>query len=173
MVWWCLSLVTWHIRVVHDRVSSLDTFNSLSNSALQLSTANVSNDWPLDDLGSMQTLFRVQVGWGFVDQVHISWLAKTQGQGHTLQFTSWQILNLQTEAAMNSLTFRKESNTGESCSFKRMHACTYSAWLHIPPPFLIDPCYFPRSLFQNGSSPLFTNAVLSLCSFKTFFNSSL
>jgi len=50
----------------------------------QIAAANV----PFDDLGSMQTLLWIKVRWRFINQVDISWLAKTQRQRHSLQLAS-------------------------------------------------------------------------------------
>ena len=59
-------------------------------------------DEPLDDLGSDQPLFRVQVGGGLVDQVDVGRLAQAQGHGHTLQFPARQILNFLVYYVVNS-----------------------------------------------------------------------
>ena len=47
-------------------------------------------DEPLDDFGGVETLFRVQVGRGFVDQVNVGGFAQTQRHRHALQFTAWE-----------------------------------------------------------------------------------
>ena len=51
---------------------------------------------PLDDLGGVESLLRVEVGGGLVDEVDVGRLAQAQRQGHALQLATGQVLNLRT-----------------------------------------------------------------------------
>ena len=50
-------------------------------------------DEALDDLGGDDTLFRVEVGRGLVNQINIRGLPHAQYKGHTLQLSSRQVLH--------------------------------------------------------------------------------
>jgi len=45
-------------------------------------------DETLDNFGGDNTLLGVQVGTGFVQQVHFCWFAEAQDQGHALELTT-------------------------------------------------------------------------------------
>ena len=41
-------------------------------------------------LGGDDTLLRVEVGTGLVDQVDVRWLTQAHGDGHALELTPWE-----------------------------------------------------------------------------------
>ena len=49
---------------------------------------------PLDNLGCDNTLLRIEVGGGLINQVNVSWLAKAEADGYTLKLTTRQMGDL-------------------------------------------------------------------------------
>lgn len=50
--------------------------------------------WPFDDPSRHQSLLGVQVRRGLVNQVNVGWFTQAQGESHSLQLTSRQVLHL-------------------------------------------------------------------------------
>lgn len=55
-------------------------------------------------------MLRIQVGGGFVDQINVRGFAKAQGHGHTLQFSSRQVLDLLIDNVLNLQRLHAVSN---------------------------------------------------------------
>ena len=50
-------------------------------------------DEPFNDFSGNNTLFRIQVGRRFVDEVNIGWDTQAKDEGDTLEFTAWESLD--------------------------------------------------------------------------------
>ena len=64
-------------------------------------------DEPLDDLGGHQPLLGVEVGGGFVDEVHVGGFAEAQRHCNALQLTAGQVLHLLVDNVVNPESCKK------------------------------------------------------------------